>query len=112
MTAASTAWSMSQAATKRSSILEISQLWGLLLHAHSVKGATHPPLKAWCLCSKARISVGVAVENWDIVFVFLLSLFFCLLSGKAALGAEEAAAMENVHSHAEHSEANRWQVPL
>lgn len=59
-----------------------------------------------------RIFLCAAVENPGIVFVFILSLSFCLPSGKAALGAEEAAAMENVHSHAKHSEANRWQVPL
>lgn len=110
--AAPTAWSMRQAATKCSSILDLPQPWVLLLHACSAKGTTHPPLKAWCLCSKIRISLGEAVEDQGIVCVFLVSLSFCLLSGKAALGAEEAAAMENVRSHAEHSEANRWQVPL
>lgn len=41
-----------------------------------------------------------AVVTTGIVFVFLQSLTFCLPSGKAALGAEEAAAMENVQSHA------------
>lgn len=40
-----------------------------------------------------------AVVTPGIVFVFLQSLTFCLPSGKAALGAEEAAAMENVQSH-------------
>lgn len=41
-----------------------------------------------------------AVVNPSIVFVFLQSLTFCFLSGKAALGAEEAAAMENMQCHA------------
>lgn len=41
-----------------------------------------------------------AVGNPSIVFAFLQSLTFCLPSGKAALGAEEVAAMENVQSHA------------
>lgn len=59
-----------------------------------------------------RTSLGAAVEDLGIVFVFLLSLSFCLPSGKAALGTEEAAAMENVHSHTKHSETNHWQVPL
>lgn len=50
--AAPAAWSLSQAATKCSSILDLPQPWGLLLCASSAKGDTHPPLKAWCLCSK------------------------------------------------------------
>lgn len=51
-------------------------------------------------------NITSAVSNQSIVFGFLLSLNFCLLSGKAALGAEEAAAMENVHGHAKYREAN------
>lgn len=51
-------------------------------------------------------NIRSAVSNQSIVFGFLLSLTFCLLSGKAALGAEEAAAMENVHGHAKYREAN------
>lgn len=51
-------------------------------------------------------NVGSAVSNQGIVFGFFLSFTFCRLSGKAALGAKEAAAMENVHGHAKYCEAN------
>lgn len=59
-----------------------------------------------------RIALDTAVGNQGIASGFLLSSTFCLPSGKAALGAEEAAAVENVHSHAKHRQANHWQVSL
>lgn len=49
---ASIVWSMAQAATKRSSVLDLPQLWSLLLHDGSATGAMHPRLQACCLCSK------------------------------------------------------------
>lgn len=49
---ASIVWSMTQAATKCSSVLDLSQLWSLLLHDGSAMRAVHPHLQAWCLCSK------------------------------------------------------------
>lgn len=55
------------------------------------------------LCSPGACAANhknfAAVVNPSIVFVFLQSLTFCLPSGKAALGAEETAAMENVQSY-------------
>lgn len=73
--------------------------------------ADYTPLPA-DLQPNIRIALDTAAENRGIVFGFLLSSTFCLPSGKAALGAEEAAAVENVHGHAEHREANHRQVSL
>lgn len=50
--AASIVWSMAHAATKCSSVLDLPQLWSLLLRDGSAMGATHPRLQAWYLCGK------------------------------------------------------------
>lgn len=92
-----------------SSIPDLPQPSGLLFHASSGSGLHPLPAD---LQPNIRIALDTAAENRGIVFGFLLSSTFCLPSGKAALGAEEAAAVENVHGHAEHREANHRQVSL